>query len=340
MLLCEAFLLAIIAMLGIYVTYTDIRNGIIQNKALLIAAIPGIVINIIYYSVFAKDFFEIYIINLFIMLILAIALYYFYFWAAGDSKFLICVNLLFPARFYDNDIFSLAPGINAIIFIFLVAYVYIIIDSLIQLIKKEKFYAGKLIEWKGIKNFVINYFVSFLYLRGLSEILRFFLGDIYYNNQLIFSFINIFFVIVVHSKKIFKSWYLLIMVFIVNLMFIQHFSFNIQYLYSYGVLFIALILRYLLNGYNYKEIPTESISKGMVLSYTTVMLFLPSRIKGLPNTTSEDIRSRLTQEEVNAIKRWKDSKYGKKTVVIVRKIPFAIFIAVGELLYFFVRIAK
>lgn len=340
MFLCEAFLMTIILMLGIYVTYTDIRNGIIRNKALLFAIIVGIVINIFYYGVYARDFLQIYIVNLLVIIIFAIILYGFHFWAAGDSKLLICVNFLLPARFYDNDAFSIAPGINAIVFIFMIAYGYIIIDSIIQFAKKEKFYAEKVIRWSWIKKFILNYFVSFLYLRSLSEMLRHLLGNIYYDNQLFFSFINMFIAITINSKKVFKKWYLLIIVFMTNLIFIQDISFSAFDLYSYGVLLFALLLRYLLNGYNYKEIPTESISKGMVLSCATVMMFMPSRIKGLPSTTSEDMRSRVTQEEVNAIKRWKDSKYGKETITIVRKIPFAIFIVAGEILYFFVRVVR
>lgn len=340
MLLCEAFLMTIIVMLGIYVTYTDIKSGIIQNKALMIASIVGVAINIIYYIVFASDFIKIYVINLLMMLFLAVAFYGFHFWAAGDSKLLICVNLLFPARFYDNDVFSFAPGINVIICIFLIAYAYIIIDSLIQFEKKEKFYAGKQMELAGIKQFVVNYFVSFLYLRGFSKILRFFIGDIYYENQLFFCFINMFIAIIVYSKKTFKHWYMLLGVLAVNLIFGLDFSFSAFNLYSCGVLLIALLLRDLLSGYNYKEIPTESVSRGMVLSYATIMLFVPSRIKGLPNTTSEDMRSRITQEEVEAIKRWKNSKYGKETITIVRKIPFAIFIVIGEILYFLVRVVR
>ena len=45
------------------------------------------------------------------------------------------------------------------------------------------------------------------------------------------------------------------------------------------------------------------------------------------------MRSRLTEEEAAAVRRWKDSKYGKEMVVTVRKIPFASFIAVGVLLF-------
>ena len=71
----------------------------------------------------------------------------------------------------------------------------------------------------------------------------------------------------------------------------------------------------------------------MVLSYTTVFKFTQSRVKGLPQTTSENMGSRITQEEADSIIRWADSKYGQETIVILRKIPFAIFITAGYLIY-------
>lgn len=118
MFLCEAFLMTIIVMLGIYVTYTDIRKGIIQNKALLVAVIVGVIINAIYYGVYADGFLRIYTINLLVMLLFSVALYGFHFWAAGDSKLLICINFLLPARYYDNEALFIAPGISAIVFVF------------------------------------------------------------------------------------------------------------------------------------------------------------------------------------------------------------------------------
>lgn len=338
MLICESILMAIIAMLGVYVTYTDIKNGIIQNKALAIAIIPGIIVNAVYFAVYSRDFLGLYVSNLIIISMLAIALYGFHFWAAGDSKLLICVTALFPARLFDNNAFSVAPGLNAVIIIFLISYIFIVGDSVWQWIKKEKFYAGKLTGLKGVQRFLISYMISFLYLRGLSELLRHCLGEIYYSNQLIFCFINIFVAIIIHSNKLFRKWYMLLLAAVPNILFWKEFSVNQISLYSYGILLLALLLRYLLNGYNYKEIPTENAEKGMVLAYPTIVMFMPSRIKGLPETTSEDMRSRLTKEQAEAVRRWKDSKYGKSSILIVRKIPFAIFIVVGELLYFFIRI--
>ena len=338
MYLCEAILMAVIAMLGVYVTYTDIKNGLIQNKALLCAFLGGAITNAVYFSFYCREYIVIYLINLVVTTILAIALYGFHFWAAGDSKLLICVNFLFPARLYDSDTFTFAPGINAVIYIFLIAYLYIVIDSIISFIKKEHFYSSKFRSLNEVKKFFLNYLVSFLYLRGLGEVLRNLLENIYYENQIVFSFINVFLAMFIYNKVIFKKWYMLLIAVAANIFFIKDLYMHPIGIYSYCVLLLALILRNLLNGYNYREIDTDSVEKGMILSYTTVMYFMPSRIKGLPNKTYEDMRSRLNQDEVDAIKRWKDSKYGKDKITIVRKIPFAIFIIVGEIVFSFVRI--
>lgn len=340
MYICEAILMALITLLGIYVSYTDIKDGIIQNKILLLMSIVGIIINVIYFFILKNEFLIIYFTNLIIVSIIAFCFYVFHLWAAGDSKLLICINILFPARLYDNDQFSFAPSINAIIYIFLAAYIYIVIDSIFKFIKKEKFYIKKFNGLKEIKKFFVQYIISFLYLRGIGQILKFALKDFYYKNQLFFSFINIFIILIIHSKGVLKKWYFILITMVINIAFYQNFSINSVSLYSYVVLFIVLLLRYLLNGYNYKEIPTNTVTKGMVLSKSTIMYFIPSKVKGLPKVTYEDMRSRLSQEEVEAIIRWKDSKYGKNTITIVSKIPFAVFIIIGELTYFIVRILR
>ena len=48
---------------------------------------------------------------------------------------------------------------------------------------------------------------------------------------------------------------------------------------------------------------------------------------------TEDLEARLTEEEAESVHRWEKSKYGSDTVVIVRKIPFAVFLALGTLLF-------
>ena len=75
----------------------------------------------------------------------------------------------------------------------------------------------------------------------------------------------------------------------------------------------------------------------MILSAGTVLSFRVSSVKGLPKNAQESMKAKLTEEEAQAVRRWEKSKYGQPTVVIVRKLPFAILISVGFWLFVWVR---
>ena len=63
-----------------------------------------------------------------------------------------------------------------------------------------------------------------------------------------------------------------------------------------------------------------------------------SKVKGLPQFTTENTDSRLTKEEVESIKRWSKTKKGTSEIVVVRHLPFAPFMLCGEIIFFILRI--
>lgn len=340
--ICEGLLLSIILVLGIIVIVSDINSGIIRNKALLIAVVSGILVNIIYLAFFVRECIVIYLINWVAVSGVAILLYAYHFWAAGDSKLMIALAFLIPARYYENSVL-LISGIYYIVFIFMIAYLYIIIESLILAYKKKRFFKERF-DKKYLKLFLQRYLISYLYLRTISLLLQHIFGSFYNNNQLFFAFMNIFIVIFIHENPRFQKKWLVIAIgsgnaigFIYNVLH-RDTIVNSAILRNYGIVLLALFLRYLVSGYNYEEIATASVKKGMVLSYGTVATFMVSRVKGLPQSTNEDMSSRITEEEAEAIRRWENSKHGKATIIIVRKIPFAIFIVLGTLLFLIMRI--
>lgn len=337
MIFCEALLIGIFLSLGIKVIRTDSAQGIIPNKILLSAITLGMIIDLLYYAFFTREYLMGFLINLFVLSIFAICMYSFHFWAAGDTKLLITALVLYPSRFYCND--NLVIEIEIVIYIFLIAYVYILADTLKAFLKKEKFYGFANMTKLDVKVFLKDYLISLIYLRGFSYLFSCMFDEIYYKNQLSFAFLNVFLAMMIHKKNVFKKWYGIIPMLIINVLFFQKWNSSID-LFSIIVLLFAFGLRYLANGYNYQEISTDSVSKGMVLSYFTVSKFLQSRVKGLPKYTTEDMSSRISEEEAFAIKRWKDSKYGTETIVIVKKIPFAIFIIMGFLFHFAMEIMR
>jgi preflagellin peptidase FlaK len=89
----------------------------------------------------------------------------------------------------------------------------------------------------------------------------------------------------------------------------------------------------MISEYNYKTIPTSEVKKGMILSSFSTVFMSKSKITDLPDISHEDMRSRLTKGEADAVVRWGNSKNGLKEVQIVRKIPYAIFIFIGLITY-------
>ncbi len=334
----EAALMSLIGLVGVFGTLTDIKNGIIKNKTLLIITLTGVVINAIYLSIFVKSLIKIYFINLAFVAGICICLYAFKFWAAGDSKLLICIISLYPVRLYSSSFGYYVPGVGILVMIFLIAYIYVILDSIIQFLKREKYFNSGKINVKGLGLFLKSYAISFIYLRALSLVLGMKLADFYYNNIIAFYFVNIFIAVIVYEKSFFKKWYCIFIVLAINVLCSWHMEFNLWSLNSYLILLISLILKRVLSGYNYKNIKTQNVEPGMVLSYITVMKFQKSAIKNLPKSTEENIKSRITEIESDAIKRWETSKYGEGTIIIVRKIPFAIFVALGTAIYFLSRV--
>lgn len=340
MYVCETVLITVIAILGYHVVSTDLQYGLIKNKSLAVAMLIGAVVNLIYYVCFSREFARLYLINFFVMCLFSVAMYVSHFWAAGDSKLLICVMFLFPARFYDNRSIVYIPGVVIVVLIFLIAYLCIITDTIVQWKKGEIFYTDKRMAFGQVKQFLCNFLIGFLYLRGLSSLCSYFLGIFYKENQALFAFVNVFIALIIHKYPIFKKWYSIITFLILDLVMLKGAGINQFEIRTYLVLLAAFVVRYFASGYNYKEILVDDVKEGMVLSYQTVLGFSASRVKGLPRQTTEDISSRISFEQAEAIKRWKNSKKGKDKITIVRKVPFAMFIMVGTAVYFLIKVLR
>jgi hypothetical protein len=174
----------------------------------------------------------------------------------------------------------------------------------------------------------------FNYLYGLI------LPEFYSANIELNMILNMIIVFLGYNLKIFDKplWLAILAVPTIALqIFTYGFKTNVN-LKIYCLVAIVLLLRIISEKYNYMTIPTNSVKRGMVISYTTIMNFMPSRIKGLPMTTTEDIRTRITEEQAESIRRWETSKYGQEEIIIVRKIPFAIFISLGTIVYVIMRL--
>lgn len=112
-----------------------------------------------------------------------------------------------------------------------------------------------------------------------------------------------------------------------------HYDLANAQLWVIGAVVALIAVRTVSDKYNYQEIAVDELAPGMILSTASTLMLMSSTVKGLPPISSEDLRSRLSQNEVESIIRWSKTSNGKSSLVIVRKIPFAIFIAVGSIAF-------
>jgi preflagellin peptidase FlaK len=102
------------------------------------------------------------------------------------------------------------------------------------------------------------------------------------------------------------------------------------------VLVLALLLAKIIMSTNlYEEIPVSTLKKGNVLSFASSLEFQTSRFKNLPGISSENLSSRLNEDQVESIKRWAASR-SVTSITVVKKIPFAIFLFIGYISYFLI----
>ena len=139
------------------------------------------------------------------------------------------------------------------------------------------------------------------------------------------------------KKDILKKWQLVAGIYMLDMVsgfvlgFIP-FSFNPE---NYILVVLLLLCQMTIRTCIYQEVPISELKRGMILSSVSSMLMQNSRVRGLPPISSEDLRSRLTEEQVASIGRWSSSR-NVVSVMVVRKIPFAAFIMGGFITYFII----
>lgn len=84
---------------------------------------------------------------------------------------------------------------------------------------------------------------------------------------------------------------------------------------------------------NYRRIATSDVKKGTILALETTLRFLNSPIPGLPSLSSENLRSRLTEEEAASVRKWGETAPEREEVLVALKVPFTIFTALGFVAY-------
>lgn len=319
-------------------SYTDIKYGYVKNLYLLSFSLSGIVLLTLQF-VFFKNFILLdSLISILISVIMAVVLYLTHIWAAGDCKLLIVISILAPVELYREYNFLNFSIIFVIAFAFAFSYVFLIFDSICCGIKQKKIPDMTKVK-SSMKLFILNYLTSVCCVIAIDNILLYFFSDFIAQYIIVLLALNVSFVIIFNSVKCLnkKIIFPFALFAAVVLMCLRQ-SFSAMYLVNFILVFAVMLMKLFIGEYNYELIPTSDVKAGMIISTETSMLFVNSRVRGLPKISHENMADRITESECESIHRWEKSKYGSKTVKIVRKIPFAVFISLGTVAYIIVGV--
>ena len=331
--------------LGIISSITDFKNKKIYNKNIIWAVMVSIFVYAVLWNQIEVMYIKNYLINLGISVAISFLFFYFKIWAAGDAKLFLAIVVMIPYELYEVETNNVFPALYLLIMIFSVAFIYVFFETVYLWIKdKEK--SKKIKELKlgktEIKEFIIKYFMGYFMILFINNITLEFFTEFRINNAGLMLICNMLILIFVY-RVIREEKQSLIVTFIFIIANIIYYAIFGVKIYSINIrifilVLIIMIFRSISEKYNYEEIKIEDLKPRMILSFGSVLKFYSSRIKGLPQSTTETTDSRLTEEEVESIKRWSKTKKGKETIIIVRHMPFAPFMLVGEILFFILKL--
>lgn len=331
--------------LGVVSSITDFKNKKIYNKNIIWAIAISIFTYLVLWKQIEIIYIKNYIINLGISIVISFLFFYLKIWAAGDAKLFIAIVFMIPYEIYEVKVKNVFPALYLLIIIFSIAFFYIVIETIYLWIKdKEKLSKIKELKFgsEELKEFMIKYFMGYFMILFINNIWIKFFTEFRINNGGLALICNMLILIFMYRiiKEQKQSLIVMITFIIANIAYYTIFGLEIN---SVNIKMLALVLliiifRNISEKYNYEKIRIENLKSRMILSFGSVLKFYGSKVKGLPQSTTETTDSRLTEEEVESIKKWSKSKKGQETIVIVRHMPFAPFMLVGEVLFFVFRL--
>lgn len=319
---------------GGYCGWTDLKTGIVHNRAVLAGLLLGLIPHGMNVLLRGLPSYPTWLVCMLIADLVAIGMYMGEIWAAGDAKLFILLYYLFPPRLIEdaNYAFSIIP----FIYIFVPALIWLMVDSTIHLIKREPRKVTK----TTAKVFATRYITILIETTAFLSLMLVIFPQIVSSQPILPMVLVIAYSIICTRVRIMKTKFILaghlLVLLVLWILHLWEPAFpsweNILLL-----LLIILIQRYC-GLYDYTRVPTSNVKEGMILSAENVIGFKKSRVHGLPQDFSEQLSSRITCEEAVAVKRWEKSVNGEPFIWVVRKVPFALMISLGFVLWLLARI--
>lgn len=342
-------IVSMITILGVVVSYEDIRFGKIRNTFIIMGFISSIIIYSSLYFMGIVQFNHLIFRILIVLSVLCIGilLWLLGMWSPGDAKLVTMVSSLIPLNI-DKPIFSIS--MNLILYPILLAFVYSIFSLFIKSDKKQKSNAIKAIfSIKRIMLYLL-YVLSFGWLLklilnyvGISS--NYFLLSI---GLIILSKLNSLLIEKYGKKFNLSEMHTLIVFFILQLFF--SFKEYLSFVFWKDILLITFLL-YCLRTFMYElsniyiiNIPIKNLKEGMI---PAEILFADGTKKPIGNYGLSNIKfsndetifeaklSGFTKKDIITLKSFAKKHKSIKKIMIQQSMWFAPFIFLGALITLF-----
>lgn len=336
MIIFTFLLLILVIILCVISSVTDLKTGKIYNRTLLIFARVGLILDAVYYGYFVRDTFIEFAANFGLVAAVSITLYFVDCFAGGDCKLAIVLSLIYPSIAYfsygKSNItlcFALAIGV-------FYSYLYLLGTSIIRLIKRDTHIDRKYIT-DGVKAFVRAFVSASIYIGILNLVCNLFSITNSLVGQLSVKIVCIALALAVGRYRSLQKWYFLLCSLIVLVALSLHMhvfpvSRNIE---NYLFVFMLMVCQMTIKTGIYSNIEIADLKPGMILSTFSTVMMQNSRVRGLPEISKQGLSDRLSDAQVESIKRWANGNKISK-LIIVKKIPFAFFMSLGFFSYFMI----
>lgn len=312
---------------------SDISSGIVPNKMLAAYFAVAIAYDIAYYGFFASDLVAAFLIDAIVVALVALVLFYTHSFAGGDCKLAIVLALLFPAGCYADIWGTNCTLIAALVISLVFGYAYLLANLVVLLFKKKATITFDYMR-SSLLSFAKSYLAAISYISLIGSVVSL-LGS--FDSSVHIWVTRITCVIValcVGRFPFLRKWCFFVpAACVAALVSAVSTTIPISLKPEYIALVLVLFLcQAAIKTTVYERVDVDGLRKGMILTTISSALMQTSITKGLPGVSTEDLRSRLTDEEVASIRIW--AKATRTTsLTIVKKIPFAALLGAGFFAY-------
>lgn len=319
--------------------YTDIRIHKVKNILVLPMSVVGVALNSI--GAIRNSALGFFVLNYVTIILFSVIMYSLQFWSAGDSKLLLSAFSLVPYELYYSALRGSFGSIAVIMFIFIVAFVYLLIETMVLFIKhtktlSQKTYKASTIIWQ----FCLALFRSASVITIINIIYYYTIPSTYQNNQYVFMLVNFFVVYIINKTKVLHNALITVGLFLVTASLVILTDYYKRFVgsdYKMIIIFASIIIiRYVVGVYNYKCISVDKLCSGMILSAQSSVILKKHKI--IDYISDESLKYKISEEECERIIKETKKREFIDSVFVLRTIPFATLISLGVMLFLCVRI--